>query len=782
MQEFRPKRATAQKHRPALSLAWDAARAPTRSLRLETVSTWTLRGIADSQHGMPAKALAEMLAKLPDGQALQFEHEVGISSGAPEYQLRIRLLDSSLNRAGAGSTVSESLKVAAPGLWLEQSDGAGPPENDDSSWPQIACVRPATVRLWSGRERDNNAPDAASTTGAAPYPRPWPTRPLASLLAEGAHQSCGVRIVQRFRSLRLDEEELAPLHATMQRVRVGNLRCFRPHSPLSIYSADAELRQEVAQLMLLWLMQPRGWCLDMSIHAEHDMPEMAVERLARDVFGNMPFEIASGDATNAEPEFARASLPIQGLPAIWPEPNLARELGVAACYPPPQARLPSAGRVIGKTAAGALSADVRIGPQMLMQHAAVIGASGSGKSTLFARSIAEQLADPERSCGIGLIDPHGDLSEQILGMVPQSRIDDVILIDVTDATHSHCINPMQGMRDDPALAHLVASQMIDIMEMLFDTKDSTGPMKRAHLKNLLLMEGMRPAVNGTLLGAVRTLEEPDYRDWLIRNCPDRAVAQYWRRLMATSGDSGYQNFLPYLQAPLVPFTANPVLKRLLGRPDSTLSLSDAMDQRRIVICNLSKSVLQDAECRATGALLLAMFHRAAVARSHKPAAQRAPFILYVDEFPSFAGDSVGRMFAESRKFGLGLCVSMQHADQLANRWGRERLLDAVLANTATKFLFRLGPTDAEQLSPYYQPMLSQREIMRLPDFHSVTTMTHGGKAVPPFVMTVRMPEPPMDAARAEAVRQAAQASATSLGQANSELMKIYDLAAGALGK
>jgi hypothetical protein len=761
-----------------LALVWSADASAATCLQLAPLAGWRLRGVPAEPHEAPASDLARYLARLPAGCELHVEHRIDPTHSTDAgYDCRLRLLGPHHIPAREAEAVGEALASLTPGFWFARDDSGS--ELAAGEWPLVAVLRPAPTRLWHERASPRGDP-AESLPQEGPYPTLWPGRPLTLPLAERGASGRGIALVQRMRSFELDELAQTELHATMRRIQAGALRCYGASSPLSAFSADPALRQALIALMQLWLITPRGWCFDMELRARGDISGTAIERIGRHVFGHTPFDVLGPERAAFAPDLCRASLPAQGLPAIWPDAALARSLGAAVFYAAPATVLPTQGCVVGRTAAGPASAPVRLDPQARTRHAQVVGASGSGKTTLMLAMAAHEFADPDRPCGVNFITPHDPDAERVLDLLPAHCLPHLTLIDLADPTHTHCLNPLQGMRDDPVRAHRVASQFCDIVDMLFETSNSTGPMTRSNLKYLTLLAGLRPDRNGTLLDMVRAIEDARHRDWLIEHCPDPAVAGYWKRLIATNGENGYQNWLPYLQARLAPFTANPAFKRLLGRPESTIDFRRAMDERQFVVCNLGKSTMQDAECRAVGALLLMMIHEAALSRGGQDPARRLPFHLYVDEFQSFAGDSVGRLFAESRKFGLGLCVSTQQTAQLSNRWGRDSVLDAVLANTASKFVFRLGTPDVGTMSPYFSPAVSASEIARLPDFHAVATLPHGGHAGAPFVMQVTPPVPPPDAPGAAAAREYARAKATPIEQANEELVRLYGLHPGAL--
>jgi type IV secretory pathway TraG/TraD family ATPase VirD4 len=369
-------------------------------------------------------------------------------------------------------------------------------------------------------------------------------------------------------------------------------------------------------------------------------------------------------------------------------------------------------------------------------------------------------------------------------MIPPERADDVVLVDTSDPASTACLNPLEGMQDDPLHAQFVAGEIVSLIDMLLEIKDSSGPRARSALRNLLLLSASTPGRHGTLLDVLRILEDSDYCDYLLAKCKDRNVVDFWAKFRKTQGsENGFAEWLPYLMARFEPFTSNPIMKRLLCRPDSTINLGQALAERKIVLFNLNKGVLQEAEVQVLGSLILMKFFAAALGRARLPAEQRTPFHLYVDEFQSFANDASPRFFSESRKFGLCLTTANQSLGQLTNRWGRSNIAESILANTASKFLFRLGPSDIEILAPYFQPQFDAGDMANLPDFHAVACMSDRNHSLPPFVFRANLATtlPEVHVPASELMERSRQRYGVPTALANKELMELYDLSAETLG-
>lgn len=625
--------------------------------------------------------------------------------------------------------------------------------------------------------------DKGSARQTLPFAEDLPNWAYSAPFTGPLNLPAGVEISIRIHGFALGSEFCESLHRTLFRIQSGNFVIFHPESPIAAYSSSSHLQDQTADLIRHWLQHPSGFAVDCVVKSSDVLSEAAQKRIISDVFGKRPFHCAHSfvnltPKALAGPEFSWAIARGQGLPAMLPAQSVLSRLAVPRHYSAPLVRPPNTGSLIGSTVCGSRSSAVRLPFAGRSRHTAVFGATGSGKSSLFAQMMISDMADSDQRCGLGLIDPHGELCEQVLQMVPAERKDDVILVDTSDLSSTACLNPLEGMKDDPIHANFVVSELMSLIDHLFEGENTSGPMTRNNLRNLLLLSSSVPQRHSTILDAVRVMEDIGYADYLLSKCQDRNVKEYWQNFRKTrSSDSGYSEWGTYLMARLAPFVSTPIMKRLINRPDSTIDLAQAMREKKIVIFNLNRGVLNDNECTVLGSLILSKFFAATLGRAKLPEDQRPPFHLYVDEFALFANDSTPRLFSEARKFNLCLNVAFQSLSQLENRWGRSNVATSVLANTATKFIMRLGPADASVLEPFYAPQFDAAAMTSLPDFHAVACMTDNNRPIPPFVLKTHLATP--DLAKHAAVNDIKLRSRQKYGvptdQANQELSKLYEL-------
>jgi hypothetical protein len=622
-----------------------------------------------------------------------------------------------------------------------------------------------------------------------PFPEDLPNWAFSAPFAMPMSLPLSTEIVIRVHGFSLDVDTCESLHRTLFRIQSGNFAVFHPSSPIAEYSVATQLQEPTVNLVRHWLQHPAGFAVDCVVKSSEPLSAAAESRIVGDIFGKHPFQrVLSANASAsfelASPEFSWAISRAQGLPALMPAQTVLAPLAVPRHYSAPTVTPPTHGSFLGTTVCGRRSSTVSLPIASRSRHVAVLGATGAGKSSLFTQMMAADIADPDRKCGIGLIDPHGSLYQRVLELIPPERADDVILVDTSDPYSTACLNPLEGMKDDPVHANFVVTELMSLVELLFEGENTSGPMTRSNLRNLFLLTTGTPGRHSCILDAVRILEDVDYAEYLMSKCKDRNVLSYWEKFKKTTGtDQGYGAWAPYMMARLTPFVASPIMKRLLNRPDSSIDLAEAMQERKIVLFNLNKGLLNESECQVLGSVILSKFFAAALGRSVLPEAQRTPFHLYVDEFASFANDATPRLFSEARKFGLCLNVAFQSLGQLENRWGRSNVAHAVLANCATKFIMRLGPADTSTLEPYFQPNFDAAAITSLPDFHAVACMTDNNRPIPPFVLKAHLasPDPQKHMPVTQLEEKSRQRYCVPIEQANRELARTFELDLASLG-
>ena len=366
------------------------------------------------------------------------------------------------------------------------------------------------------------------------------------------------------------------------------------------------------------------------------------------------------------------------------------------------------------------------------RHVYIIGQTGSGKSgllTLFA------LSDIYHNQGYCIIDPHGDLAMDNLKFVPESRIKDVIYFNPADTQYPMAFNPLEVY--DPARKPNISSEVIGVLKRMFG--DSWGPRLEHILRYTLLALLDRP--NSTLLDISRMLTDKEFRKETLSYCTDVTVLQFWKQEFGSWGDKQVNESIAPVLNKVGAFTANPIIRNIIGQPKSSFDIRKIMDEGKILVVNLSKGLIGEDNAAILGSFLVTKVQLAAMSRSDiENIEDRRPFYLYVDEFQNFATESFAVILSEARKYGLNLTVANQYTSQMT-----EQVRDAVFGNVGTTISFRVSADDAPILSKQFEPVFEAQDLLNLNNRHFVVSMIINGEKTPAFsATTLSIPKPPND--------------------------------------
>jgi len=334
-------------------------------------------------------------------------------------------------------------------------------------------------------------------------------------------------------------------------------------------------------------------------------------------------------------------------------------------------------------------------------HMYVIGRSGTGKSSLLKTLILQDLA---RSEGLALLDPHGDLVEEMARAVPEERQGSLVYLNAPDPMQPVRFNPLAGV--EPSRRPAVAAGLVEVFKKIW--LDSWGPRLEHLLRNVLF--ALLDAPGATFADIPRLIREEDYRRRVAERVANPAVRTFW-----LSEYEGYSpSFRALAAAPLLnkvgAFLADPLLYRILVSPQSTFNLRDLMDRRGILLVNLSKGRMGEGPASLLGALLTASIGLAGLSRADTREEERRDFYLYLDEFHSFATPSLASMLPELRKYRVSLTLAHQHLAQLDRQ-----IQGAILGNVGTLIAFRVGVVDARLLAREFAPVFSAEDLVNLPN-------------------------------------------------------------------
>lgn len=336
------------------------------------------------------------------------------------------------------------------------------------------------------------------------------------------------------------------------------------------------------------------------------------------------------------------------------------------------------------------------------RHVYVIGKTGMGKSTLLENMA---IQDIQNGHGMAFIDPHGKTADLLLEYVPQERIKDVIYFAPFDTEHPISFNVMEDVGIDKR--HLVANGLMSAFKKIW--VDAWSARMEYILSNILLALLEYP--ESTLVGVNRMLADKDYRNKVVANIKDPSVKSFWVDEFAKYGERYMQEAGAAIQNKIGQFVSNPLVRNIIGQPKSSFDIRDVMDNKKILIINLSKGRVGEMNANLIGSMIITKIYLGALSRadaSETKLKALPPFYLFVDEFQSFANESFADILSEARKYKLSLTVAHQYIEQMS-----EEVRAAVFGNVGTMISFRVGAFDAEVLEKEYAPVFTAEDVVNL---------------------------------------------------------------------
>ncbi len=366
------------------------------------------------------------------------------------------------------------------------------------------------------------------------------------------------------------------------------------------------------------------------------------------------------------------------------------------------------------------------------RHMYIIGKTGMGKSTLLENMAIQDIRNGE---GLAFLDPHGATVERLLDYIPEERIKDVVYFAPFDLEHPVAFNVMEDVGYDKR--HLVVSGLMATFKKLW--VDAWSARMEYILTNTLLALLEYP--DATLLGVNRMYTDKAYRQKVVDNVKDPVVKDFWTKEFANYGDRYTQEATPAIQNKVGQFTGNPLIRNIIGQSKSSFDIRTMMDERKILIINLSKGRVGETNMRLLGSMLTTRIFLAAMSRADLSAAEMAKkphFYFYVDEFQNFANETFAEILSESRKYKLNLVITNQYMNQM-----EEPVRDAVFGNVGTTACLRVGPFDAEVLETVFTPKFTAEDLVNLDKFQIYLTLMIDGVGSAPFsAVTLPSIEPP----------------------------------------
>lgn len=367
------------------------------------------------------------------------------------------------------------------------------------------------------------------------------------------------------------------------------------------------------------------------------------------------------------------------------------------------------------------------------RHFYALGKTGMGKSAMLENMA---IQDVKRGEGVGFIDPHGEGAQKLLSQVPINRINDVIYFNPSDMERVIGFNVMEKV--DKEYRHLVASGLMGVFKKIWP--DVWSARMEYILGNTVL--ALLDYPNSTLLGINRMMADSEFRNKVVEKIEDPVVKAFWTKEFANWSQQYTVEAVAAIQNKIGQFISAPLIRNIVGQVKSTINMGDIMNNRKILIVNLSKGKIGEDSSKLLGALIITKLQLAAMERVNIPEKERKDFFLYIDEFQNFATRSFINILSEARKYRLSLILSHQYVGQLDEHdTSGHHMRDAILGNVGTIVSFRLGAEDAEILEKEFTPYVFVEDFINLPKYNIYTKLMIDGISGKPFsAETIPPPE------------------------------------------
>jgi hypothetical protein len=366
------------------------------------------------------------------------------------------------------------------------------------------------------------------------------------------------------------------------------------------------------------------------------------------------------------------------------------------------------------------------------RHLYILGQTGTGKSGSLELLT---LSDIFYNQGFAVIDPHGDYAVDMLKFIPQNRLNDVVYFNPADTGFPIGFNPLEI--SDPSMKGHISSELVGVLKKLFG--DSWGPRLEYILRYSLL--ALLDYPNSTMLDITRMLTDKNFRKDVISHLDDPVVKNFWVTEFASWNDKFASEAVAPVLNKVGAFTANPMVRNIIGQPKSTFNIREIMDSGKILIVNLSIGLMGEDNSAILGAMMVTKIQLAAMGRADMPEKMRRPFYLYVDEFQLFATESFAAILSQARKYALNLTVANQYISQM-----NPEVRDAVFGNVGTIVTFRVSPDDSPFLQKYFEPQFESTDLIQQHNRHFVTSMSINGEKAAAFsAKTLNLPQLTTDA-------------------------------------
>lgn len=373
--------------------------------------------------------------------------------------------------------------------------------------------------------------------------------------------------------------------------------------------------------------------------------------------------------------------------------------------------------------------EIRMKTEDRFRHFYVIGQTGTGKSSIMQVMARQDFANWEWVC---IIDPHGDLARDVLPFIPRERADDVIIFDPSDLSRPMWLNLLEAETSEEK--ELVAMDALNIMIKLFGN-EIFGPRIQDYFRNAVLTLMDYPQ-GWAITDVVRLFTDEEFQKDRVRHVKNPIVKAWWETTYAKMWDREKAEIIPYFAAKFGQFTTNKMMRNIIGQVKSSFDILDIMQNKKILLVNLSKWRLGDINSKLLGMMLVSKIQMAAMRRDKIPKEQRSDFFLYIDEFQNYVTDSIESILSEARKYRLSLNIAHQYLWQLeqsdALTKSNLNLKQAIFWNVWTVMSYKIWPEDWEFMAKYYAPTFSEQDLVNMDKFKASMKLSVDNQPTTPF--------------------------------------------------
>ncbi len=373
--------------------------------------------------------------------------------------------------------------------------------------------------------------------------------------------------------------------------------------------------------------------------------------------------------------------------------------------------------------------EIRIKKEDRFRHFYVIGQTGTGKSSIMQVMARQDFANWEWVC---IMDPHGDLARDLLPFIPRERADDVVIFDPSDTDRPLWLNLLEAWSEEEK--ELVAMDALNIMIKLFGN-EIFGPRLQDYFKNAILTLMDYPSW-WAITDVVRMFTDTDFQKERVRHVKNPVVKAWWDKTYASMWDREKAEIIPYFQAKFSGFTSSKMMRNIIWQVKSSFDILDIMQNKKILIVNLSKWRLGDMNSKLLGMILVSKIQMAAMRRDNIPKNERADFYLYIDEFQNYVTDSIESILSEARKYRLSLNIAHQYLWQLeqsdALTKSNLNLKNAIFGNVWSVMSYKIWPEDWEFMAKYYAPTFSDQDLVNMDKFKATMKLAVDNQPTTPF--------------------------------------------------